>query len=255
MTMPVLFVGHGSPENVLKNNPYTQALQKLGKTITPRPKFIVVISAHWVTSKTRVLTEEHPSVIHDFYGFPQALYQFQYLPLGASAQAQRLANQLNVSIDKEWGLDHGAWSVLAHLYPDASIPVFQLSIDNQKSFLDHLQLGKQLKFLREEGALILGSGNLTHNLQHLSRNIDAEPSQWAQVFDQKAQTALQLRDEYFLVHPDAWGSELFRQAHPTHEHYIPLLYVLGASTQNDQLYYPYEGFEYGTLSMRMVLFQ
>ena len=253
MRMPVLFIGHGAPTNALANNPYTHALIKLGKEL-PRPKAILCVSAHWVTEDSRVLVSEKPKTIHDFGGFPRELYQVQYPASGAVETARKISKDLALLTDDSWGLDHGTWSVLVHMYPKADVPVFQLSLDQSKKFEEHLELGRKLESLRDQGILILGSGNLTHNLGDINWEPNAEPVDWAVEFDSKAKEALEKRDENFLIDVSAWGKGLFRKNHPTADHYIPLLYVLGTSTDKDKLSYPYEGFEYGSLSMRMVKF-
>jgi 4,5-DOPA dioxygenase extradiol len=254
MKMPVLFVGHGAPTNALENNPATKTWEKLGRDL-PRPEAVLCVSAHWITPGTQVLASVKPKTIHDFQGFPQEMYQVQYPAPGAPKLAGELAGELKIPASEDWGLDHGTWSVLKHLYPKADVPVLQLSLDQGKTFGEHLELGRRLQPFREKGVLILGSGNLTHNLRQIVWDHDAKPVDWALEFDGKAQAALQERDEVFLTDPGAWGKGLFRQAHPTADHYVPLLYALGASTEGDRLTYPYEGFEYGTLSMRMVLYQ
>ncbi len=253
MRMPTLFIGHGAPTNALEDNPYTQTLTQLGKLL-PRPEAILCVSAHWLTDGTKVSVTDYPKTIHDFGGFPEAMYQIQYPAPGAVATAKRLSEELHLPADPTWGLDHGTWTVLKHMYPKADIPVFQLSLDMGKSLVEHLDLGRKLGPYRDQGILVLGSGNLTHNLGRIIWDQAAEPVDWALDFDGKAKAALESRDEKFLTDPAAWGKGLFRQAHPTPDHYIPLLYVLGASGKKDALTYPYEGFEYGSLSMRMAMF-
>jgi len=253
MRMPALFIGHGAPTNALADNDYTKALTRLGRDL-PRPKTILSISAHWLTDGTKVLSSERPKTIHDFGGFPEEMYKVQYPAPGAPDIARKVSERLGLTTDGSWGLDHGTWTVLKHLYPAADIPTFQLSLDMGKDLQAHLDLGKELAFLREEGILVLGSGNLTHNLGRIVWDPGAKPEDWAVEFDTKSKKALEARDVGFLTDPSAWGSGLFRKAHPTPDHYLPLLYVLGASTPGDALSYPYEGFEYGTLSMRMVMF-
>lgn len=253
MRMPSLFIGHGAPTNALEDNAYTRALAQLGQTL-PRPEAILTVSAHWLTEGSRVLVTDHPKTIHDFSGFPDEMYRIQYPAPGAARIARSISERLQLPADPTWGLDHGTWSVLKHMFPEADVPVFQLSLDVKKSLGEHLELGRELERSREEGILILGSGNMTHNLGRVIWDPKAEPVDWAVEFDGKAKTALEGRDEKYLTEPSSWGKNLFRQAHPTPDHYIPLLYVLGASTEKDKLTYPYEGFEYGTLSMRMAMF-
>jgi 4,5-DOPA dioxygenase extradiol len=251
--MPTLFVGHGAPTNALADNPYTRALTQLGKDL-PRPKAILCVSAHWVTEDSRVLVSENPKTIHDFGGFPRELYQVQYPASGAAETARKISKDLALLTDESWGLDHGTWSVLVHLCPKADVPVFQLSLDQSKNFEEHLGLGRKLEFLRDQGILILGSGNLTHNLGEINWEPNAEPVDWAVEFDAKAKQAIEKRDFKFITNMESWGKGLFRKNHPTADHYLPLLYAIGASTEKDQLSYPYEGFEFGSLSMRMVRF-
>lgn len=253
MRMPVLFIGHGAPTNALADNPYTRALTQLGKDL-PRPKAILCVSAHWITPGSRVSVSEKPKTIHDFSGFPAEMYQIQYPASGAAGLASETAEELQLPSDETWGLDHGTWSVLKHMYPKADVPVFQLSLDNAKTFEEHLDLGRKLESLRDKGILIIGSGNLTHNLGQIVWEPGAEPVDWAVEFDARAKSAIESRDFKFLTTTADWGRGLFRTAHPTADHYIPLLYAIGASTEKDKLSYPYEGFEYGSLSMRMVKF-
>src|ERR1700757_4910824 len=161
--MPVLFVGHGSPMNAIEHNAFTEKMSELGARL-PRPKAVCVVSAHWVSDGTRVLTSEHPRTIHDFYGFPRELYEVQYPAPGAPGEAERVASDSEIKLDQEWGLDHGSWSVLRHMYPKADVPAFQLSLDARRGFQEHLELGREIKNLRERGVLVLGSGNIVHNL-------------------------------------------------------------------------------------------
>lgn len=253
MRMPALFIGHGAPTNALADNPYTKALTQLGKDL-PRPKAILCVSAHWITPGSRILAVENPETIHDFGGFPPAMYKIQYPASGASVLARKTAEELRLPTDETWGLDHGTWSVLVHMYPKADVPVFQLSLDQSKNFEENLGLGRKLESLREQGILILGSGNLTHNLGEINWEPNAEPVDWAVEFDAKAKQAIEKRDLKFLTTPEDWGKGLFRKNHPTADHYLPLLYAIGSSTEKDKPSYPYEGFEYGSLSMRMVRF-
>ncbi len=164
--MPVLFVGHGSPMNAIEHNAFTEALRGLSARL-PRPKAVCVVSAHWVTSGSHVLASAHPKTIHDFYGFPQALYEVQYPAPGAPEEAETLAADPEIVPDEKWGLDHGSWSVLRHMYPKADVPAFQLSLDDRRSFKEHLELGREIAALRGRGVLILGSGNIVHNLQRI----------------------------------------------------------------------------------------
>jgi len=252
--MPVLFIGHGSPMNAIEHNRFTEALAGLSKRL-PRPKAICVVSAHWTTRGTEVLAVGRPRTIHDFYGFPAPLYEVEYPAPGDPAGAAGLARELGIKTDETWGFDHGAWSVLRHLYPQADIPVFELSLDEQRSLERHVDLGREIARLRERGVLIVGSGNIVHNLRRLAGEKETPPFAWTVDFDARVKKAIEERDLGSLAAPEAWGKELAAIAHPTLEHYVPLLYCLGSTSERDSVSYPYEGFEYGSLSMRMVLFE
>ncbi len=252
--MPVLFIGHGSPMNAIEQNAFTSVLAKLSETL-PTPKAVCVVSAHWVTRGSQVLTAERPRTIHDFYGFPKPLYEVEYPAPGAPGEAKRLALEQHLLEDHQWGFDHGAWSVLRHIYPKADVPVFQVSLDHQRTFAEHIALGRELKDLRERGVLILGSGNLVHNLHRINWEMQESAYPWAREFDDKVKDAINERDVEALREPDRWGSKLLAEAHPTLEHYAPILYCLGSTDTKDLVTYPYEGIEFGTISMRMVLFQ
>jgi 4,5-DOPA dioxygenase extradiol len=206
------------------------------------------------TRGSQVLGVDWPKTIHDFYGFPGPLYQVQYPAPGAPAVAQRLAIEQHLKLDQQWGLDHGAWSVLRHLYPQADVPVFQLSLDHEKTLSQHIALGHEMHKLRERGVLILGSGNLVHNLHRINWEMPDGGYPWAVEFDSKVQRAMQERDSGSLAAPDRWGSALLAEAHPTLEHYAPVLYCLGASGEKDEVSFPYEGMQFGTISMRMAMF-
>lgn len=253
MKMPVLFVGHGSPMNAIERNRFTETLAGLSQKL-PRPKAVCVVSAHWVTRGAEVLAVAKPRTIHDFYGFPAPLYEVEYPAPGAPAEAERVANEFEIKSDETWGFDHGTWSVLRHLYPQADVPVFQISLDEGRSLPRHLELGSELAGLRDRGVLILGSGNIVHNLRRLEGDKDAQPYPWTIEFDSKVKNAIETRDTTSLAAPDSWGKPLAALAHPTLEHYVPLLYCMGSTTEHDTVSYPYEGFEYGSLSMRMALF-
>ena len=251
--MPVLFVGHGSPMNAIEHNAFTEALSGLSARL-PRPKAVCVVSAHWVTTGTQVMASEHPRTIHDFYGFPRPLYEVQYPAPGAPGEAEHVARNPEIETDKKWGLDHGAWSVLRHMYPNADVPAFQLSLDEQKSFKEHLELGREIKNLRERGVLILGSGNIVHNLRRIDWESPHGSYDWAREFDSRVKGAVDAHDALALAAPQKWGETLLETAHPTAEHYLPLLYCMGSTDEGDAVEYPYEGFDFGSISMRAVLF-
>lgn len=245
--MPSLFIGHGSPMNVIMDNSFTQHLRKLGQTY--KPKKILIISAHWVTAGTQVHAHVNPKTIYDFYGFPNELYQIKYPAPGDPM----LANELRMiaQLDHDWGFDHGTWSILHHMYPNADIPVVQLSLNHSLTLKEHFQLAKELQKLREEGVMIIGSGNIVHNLRAYDRSVNAPTPDWSQEFDDYVTKAL--ANNHQELH-DLKNEKLFRMAHPSTEHYLPLLYTVGASTNSDSLTFPHTGFEGGSLSMRSVLF-
>jgi 4,5-DOPA dioxygenase extradiol len=252
--MPVLFVGHGSPMNAIESNAFTRALEKLGRNL-PRPQAICVISAHWVTRGSQVLAAEWPRTIHDFHGFAKPLYEVRYPAPGAVEEAKRIAFEHHLAPDEKWGLDHGAWSVLRHMYPEANVPVFQVSLDQTRTFTEHLALGCELQKMRERGVLIIGSGNLVHNLHKMNWDLPHEAYPWAAEFDRRVKQAIDDRDTEKMAAPDQWGANLLAEAHPTLEHYAPILYCISATDARDEVSYPYEGIEYGSVSMRTVLFQ
>jgi 4,5-DOPA dioxygenase extradiol len=254
MRMPVLFVGHGSPMNAIEENAFTVALRNLSNSL-PKPTAICVVSAHWVTRGSQVLAVDRPRTIHDFYGFPKSLYEVQYPAPGAPTEAKRLAFEQHLIADQEWGFDHGSWSILRHIYPEANIPVFQLSLDHGRTFAEHLSLGLELRQLRNRGVLIIGSGNLVHNLHQMNWSMEHSAYPWAADFDAKVKQAIEQRDLASLEAPDRWGVSLLASAHPTLEHYAPILYTMGSTDEQDTVSYPYEGIELGSVSMRMAFFQ
>lgn len=253
--MPVLFLGHGSPMNAVENNSFTRELSCMGSSL-PRPRAILCISAHWMTRGTWVTHMNHPRTIHDFYGFPKELFDFQYPAFGSPELADQVKAMVkNPSIgcdDSEWGLDHGTWSVLRHLYPEADIPVVQLSLNISMPGEFHLELGKKLKYLREQGVLILGSGNIVHNLRQIQWNA-LKPFAWAEEFDEWVKQKSEKRDFKALA-SDYSTMESGRLSVPTPDHYFPLLYVLGAVDSSDELQFDVTGLEHGSLSMRSLRF-
>ena len=253
--MPVLFVGHGSPLNAIEDNRWSRAFSALGHEL-PRPRAVLAVSAHWWTEGTFLTGMEHPRTIHDFSGFPRALHEVEYPVPGSPDLARRVAALLEgaASVTDDWGLDHGAWSVLRHLIPEADVPVVQLSLDARLDAEGHLELGRGLRTLRGEGVLILGSGNVVHNLrdamQRASTGAPTTP-EWAEAFDRDVARALRERDSGRLVR--AWpDGEQARQAHPHPDHWFPLLYAYGATDERDTPSFPIEGFDLGSLSMRAV---
>lgn len=253
--MPALFLGHGSPMNAIEDNAFTRTLAALGVRL-PRPKAVLCVSAHWLTTGTAVTGMESPRTIHDFGGFPEELYEARYPAPGSPELAGRVRDALGgaARIDAaEWGLDHGAWSVLRHLYPEADVPVVQLGIDYGAPARRHFEIGEKLRPLRDEGVLILGSGNVVHNLRKISFDEDADPAAWAVEFDAWVKERLTARDFAPLL-GDLAAAPSGRLAVPTPDHYDPLLYVLGAADERDELRFEYEGIQNGSLSMRSVSF-
>lgn len=251
--MPVLFVGHGNPMNVLFDNPFTRALHALPKTL-PTPRAILMVSAHWETRGTFVHGLVQPKTIHDFGGFPDEMYQIQYACPGSPEYAkavQGLVKSVEIQWDTQWGLDHGAWTVLHHMYPEAKVPVFQLSLNRDFPPQRHLELARELKMLRRKGILIIGSGNIVHNLGMVDfSSEDAKPFDWAVEFDEKVKLLIVNRDASALAHYQSLPSSRF--AVPTNEHYLPLLYSMGLTDSNEPLSFPYEGILNGSISMRCV---
>ena len=256
-SLPAIFIGHGSPMNTLESNGYTRAWRKLGQAL-PRPRGILVISAHWYIGATAVTAMARPRTIHDFYGFPDELFAFQYPAPGLPELAQEVVELVKpewIGLDQDqWGLDHGTWSVLAHLYPDADIPVVQLSLNALKPAEYHLQLGARLAALRQRGVLILGSGNVVHNLHSYAwGRHPAEPFDWALRFEAKARELMLQADHQALMDYAALGRDA-ELAIPTPDHYLPLLYVLGASDPGEPVTFPVEGMDGGSISMLSVQF-
>ena len=256
--MPVLFIGHGSPMNMILNNDFTRSLSSLGKVL-PRPKAVMVISAHWLTRGTFVGCMNRPKTIHDFYGFPDELYRIAYPCPGAPDEAAlvtTIRGKVPVACNDTWGLDHGAWAVLRHLFPLADVPVFQLSLDysfnewHPKPVQYHYDLGKELAVLREQGILIIGSGNIVHNLGVLDfENIDAKPFDWSVEFDEQVKANLISGRHEKLIEFANMGKAAAR-AVPTLDHYLPMIYAVSLQGRNEGLSFFHEGFQHGSISMR-----
>ncbi|MFY0529417.1 4,5-DOPA dioxygenase extradiol [Archangium gephyra] len=248
--MPAAFFGHGSPMNTLEHNRYTEAWRIFGTSV-PRPRAILMVSAHWYINGTAVTAMPKPRTIHDFYGFPQALFDVQYPAPGLPELAEEVAEVVKpmwVGADVDsWGLDHGTWSVLAHAFPDADIPVVQLSLNALKPFDFHFELGAKLAPLRERGVMVLASGNVVHNLRALDWRAPDAAFNWNQRFDERAREVMTGRpaDVLSLVdHPD------FRAAAPSPDHFLPLLYLAGlASAEGRSTDVLIDGYTFGSLSM------
>lgn len=248
--MPVIFFGHGSPMNTLARNRYTEAWRRLGAT-APKPKAILAISAHWFTRGTAVTAMARPKTIHDFGGFPQALFDVQYPAPGDPGLAVRvreLLAPLPVQMDQSWGLDHGIWSVLAHAFPDAGIPVVQLSMDGTRPARFHYELGRQLAPLRDEGVLIIGSGNVVHNLMLMQRGEGAPAFDWAIRFNEMVRAALASGKHEALIEFERMGEDA-RLSVPTPEHYLPLLYIAALQAGGETMDFAVDGYEAGSLGM------
>ena len=252
--MPVIFFGHGNPLNALQQNDWTEGWATIGKSI-PRPRAIVCVSAHWYLPATLVTAMDQPRTIHDFGGFPRELYQVQYRAPGSveiARQVQELLAPLPAGLDQSWGLDHGTWSVLVHAYPEADVPVVQLSIDETQPAAFHFELGKRLAPLRDEEVLIIGSGNLVHNLHTYAwgRQIP-EPYDWAVRFEDAAKQLMIDGEFEPLIDYESLGRDAVLSI-PTPDHYLPLLYVLGTKCDGDAVTFPVQGVDGGSVSMLTV---
>ena len=253
-TMPAIFFGHGNPMNALQHNDWTEAWASIGKSI-PRPRAVLCVSAHWYLPATLVTGMAEPRTIHDFGGFPRELYEVQYSAPGSPEVArgiQELLAPLPVELDHSWGLDHGTWSVLRHVYPSADVPVLQLSIDETQPAAFHFELGKRLAPLRDEQVLIMGSGNMVHNLHTYAWGRHTpEPYDWAVRFEERAKELMTADNSEPLINYESLGRDALL-AIPTPEHYLPLLYVLGAKRPNDPITFPVQGIDGGSVSMLTV---
>ena len=252
--LPAIFFGHGNPMNAVLNNNYTEAWQSIGEQ-TPKPRAILAISAHWFVPGTGVTISTAPRTIHDFGGFPRELYEVQYPAPGDADLARRVKAMLapmEVTLDNSWGLDHGTWSVLRHVYPNADVPVVQLSIDEAQPASFHFEIGRKLAPLRGENVLIVGSGNLVHNLHAYAWGRHApEPYDWAIRFETDAR-AMMLAGEYKpLIAYESLGREAILSI-PTPDHYLPLLYVIASRQQGEPITFPVEGVDGGSISMLSV---
>ena len=258
--MPVLFVGHGSPMNAIEDNEYRRSWQALGEQFgaqLPRPQLILCISAHWLTSGWKLTAMEQPRTIHDFGGFPPELFAQQYPAPGAPATAQDISRGIKqplVELDSgEWGLDHGAWSVLKPMFPKADIPVVQLSMDYARPPAEHFELGRQLKGLRDHGVLIVGSGNIVHNLRAARfGSASNQAYEWAAEFDSKIAAQMEQGDLAGLADFEKLGT-LAQLAHPTYDHYLPLLHAAGAADANEPMRFFNASYQAASISMRSAI--
>jgi 4,5-DOPA dioxygenase extradiol len=254
--LPVMFFGHGNPMNAIQSNSYTAAWQAAGAGL-PRPRAVLAVSAHWYVPGTAVTAMKAPRTIHDFGGFPPELYGVRYPAPGdpdLARRVQALLAPVETRLDDEWGLDHGTWSVLCHLFPRADVPVVQLSLDETQPPAFHYELGRRLAPLRDQGVLVLGSGNLVHNLHAYGwGRRSMEPYDWAVRFEEKVRALLRAGDDRRLVDYESLGRDALLSV-PTPDHYLPLLYVLGARGPDDQVSHPVEGFDGGSISMLSIRF-
>jgi len=254
--MPVLFVGHGSPMNAIEENEFVEGWRNLGKTI-PRPKAILCISAHWETKGTYVTAVQKPQTIHDFGGFPKALFDVQYPAPGSpelAHETKRIITKTTVGLDEKWGLDHGAWSVIRRIYPEADVPVIEMSMDYSQGPQYHYELGKQLAALRNKGVLIIGSGNLVHNLRMVAWDKMNEPEygfDWAITANNKFKQLIQEGNHKDLINYAALGREV-QLAIPTPDHFLPLLYTLAVKDKNEAVSFLNDKPVMGSLTMTSV---
>jgi len=253
--MPSVFFGHGNPMNALADNAYSRAWRALGREL-PRPKAILCVSAHWYAPELAVTAMPQPRTIHDFGGFPRALFEVSYPAPGSRALAERVRELLRpdeVRLDNDgWGLDHGTWSVLCHVYPEADVPVVQLSIDETQPAQWHYAVAQRLAPLRDEQVLVIGSGNLVHNLHTYAWGRQDVPAlDWAVRFEQRARELIARGEHSPLVDYERMGADAMLSA-PTPDHYLPLLYVLAQQREGEPVRFPVEGFDGGSVSMLAV---
>jgi 4,5-DOPA dioxygenase extradiol len=252
--MPALFIGHGSPMNILADNPFTEDLIKLGTSL-PEPEAIIVVSAHWLTRGTYITSGMYPEQIYDFYGFPKALYDYNYRAPGNSEAAELIIETAGKDIiihDNKRGIDHAAWAIMKHIFPDQKIPVLELSLDVTKEPQYHFELGKKLAELRRKNILFIGSGNIIHNLSEVDFDDNAKPFGWAASFDLLVKTLLETRDFQSLVSYKNIGPSALR-AIPYFDHYLPMLYTLGMTVENENIRFIHESIQNGSISMRSFL--
>lgn len=255
--LPVLFVGHGSPMNAIETNPWSEGFTALGKSL-PKPRAILAVSAHWMLDGAWLTGNPKPPTIHDFGGFPQALYAVEYPAPGAPDLASQVARMLDrpEALRSDWGLDHGTWSVLKWMFPEADIPVVQLSLDRRRSLHAHLELGERLQDLREQGVLIVGSGNVVHNLRDAigrMRTGNRTTPDWAARFDTDVEKSLIQRDHAALA--GLASTDDGRRAHPTVEHWLPMLVAAGAAGAAQDVRFSNDAFDWGSIGMRSVVFE
>jgi len=251
--MPVLFLAHGSPMNVVLDNEYTRSLIKLGQELEI-PKAIIIISAHWKTRGTYLTYSKKPRQIYDFYGFPEEIYNIKYEPDGGEKYAEMIANELKeegAELTDEWGLDHAAWGVLKYLYPNANVPTFEMSLNALLTEEQHYKIGQKLAKFREEGILIIGSGDIVHNLGAADYDIYGKPHEWAEAFDKYIINAIKNNNHDILIKYKVLG-DISKLAVPTDEHFLPLLYVVGAKDKNDNVEVIHRSIQNSSVSMSCI---
>ncbi len=251
--MPALFIGHGNPMNAILDNAFTKSMHKLALNL-PKPQAILCVSAHWLTRGTSVNASVRPRMIYDMYGFPEDLYKVSYPAPGSpdmAALVKALVTKAEVKIDQEWGYDHGCWMVMKLLYPEATIPVFQMSIDIEKPSEYHFELARELRSLRDKGVLIIGSGNIVHNLRMVDMANENVQYDWALDYDHKVKQWLDAGDFTSALAYEKAGRTA-QLSVPTPDHFYPLAYTLGIAYPNESLSYPFEGLQHGSISMRSV---
>jgi 4,5-DOPA dioxygenase extradiol len=250
--MPVLFIGHGSPMNGIEENQYTAGWKNTIQNV-PKPAAIVVVSAHWETYGTKVTAQAKPQTIHDFYGFPQALFDIHYRASGKTELAREIADELKdklIELDENWGYDHGSWTILRHLYPNADVPVLQLSLNRLHTPREHYKLAKELAFLRRKGVLVIGSGNMVHNLRQVDFR-QAGGHGWANEADETFKNLIVVGEHDKLINFDALGKSVALSI-PTPEHYLPLLYALALQESGEPLEIFNDSVDLGSISMTSV---
>lgn len=252
--MPVLFLGHGSPMNAIEDNDYTRKFKEIGKSL-PKPKAILMVSAHWETNGTFVTAMQKPQTIHDFGGFPKALNEYQYPAPGSpefALETKELIHGTEVGLDKEWGLDHGAWSVLCHLFPKADVPVFQLSLNYKKDPQWHYELAKELSALRDRGVLIVGSGNMVHNLRLINWQNPTQGLDWAIEANETFKNLISTNDHQRLINYQSLGKAI-QLSIPSPDHYLPLIYTLALKGEKESIEFFNDKTDMGSISMTSVL--
>jgi len=254
-TMPTIFFGHGNPMNALADNDWTRGWAGIGRSIPQRPRAILSVSAHWYIPAVAVTTVQRPRTIHDFGGFPRELFEYEYPAPGSPELSRRVRELLGdelIADDGRWGLDHGTWAVLCHVFPEADIPVVQLSIDETRTAGWHYEFAKALAPLRDEGVLVIGSGDIVHNLHTYAwGKTNVEPFDWAIRFERRAREMIVAGDHGPLVEYESLGRDA-RLSIPTPDHYLPLLYVLALQREGEAVTFPVEGFDGGSVSMLTV---